>query len=188
MSERDELIEWMAAWQADAPISRGVHDEIHRRLRASQWRWRAVTAVEVVIGTVGLLVIVPLAWLATNLIERVAMTSLAVVVMAACIVAWRFRRGIWVPAAATTDAYVRFLIERARGRLRMARLGAWFLVVEIVIYIPWIWSRAASPRGTVPGFALLALISTLLAVGLYVQRRLAQRELDHLMALQNELR
>jgi hypothetical protein len=103
-------------------------------------------------------------------------------------VAWRFRRGIWAPAAATTEAYVRFLIERARGRLRMARLGAWFLVVEILLYIPWIWSRAASPRGSLPGFALLALISTLLAVGLYVQHRRAQRELGHLTTLQDELR
>lgn len=188
MSERDELMDWMADWQADAaPIARDVHDDIHRRLRASQWRWRAETAIEIVIGTVGLSVIVWAGWLATNAVERIAMASLGLVVMATCVVAWRFRRGIWAPAADTTEGYMSFLLERARGRLRMVRLGVVLLVVEIVLYIPWIWSRAVSPRGIVLGFTLLALISTLIAAGLYVQQRRARRELEQLTALQREL-
>mgnify|MGYP003577595922 CR=1 FL=1 len=69
MSERDELLEWMDVWQTDEPIPNELRDKIERRVLHSQRRWRIATAVEVAIGTIGLLVIGLVAWHATTLVE-----------------------------------------------------------------------------------------------------------------------
>ena len=80
-----------------------------------------------------------------------------------------------------------FLIRRGRVRERMANAGAVLLIVEIGLYIPWIWARAAG-GSVVPGFTLLALISAGLAIWLFQQRRSARREIAQLSDLQRELR
>ena len=187
MSERDDLLEWTAVWQTDEPIPRDLRDEVQRRVVASQRRWRIATGVEVVIGTIGVLVTTLVAWYATTLVERLAMSSLALVVVAGCVVSWRLRHSSWEPAAATTDAWVNFLIARGRIRLRMANAGALMLIVEIALYSPWIWARAAG-GSVVPGFALLACISAVLAAWLVQQRRSARRDIAQLCELQRELR
>ena len=187
MTERDELLDWMDIWQADEPIPNALRDEVERRVVSSQRRWRVATAIEIAIGTIGLLVILLVAWHAKSLVERLAMSSLALVVIGASVTSWRFRRSIWEPAAAATDEWIDFLIRRARVRVRMAAAGWLILILEILLYVPWIWARAAG-GSVVPGFALLAIISAALAVGLFLQRRGAHRELAQLSHLQRELR
>ena len=187
MSERDDLLEWMAVWQTDEPIPRDLRDELQRRVLSSQRRWRIATVTEIVIGTIGVLVTVLVAWYATTLTERLAMSSLALVIVGGSVASWRFRRSTAEPAAATTDEWVDFLIRRGRVRERMANAGALMLIVEIGLYIPWIWARAAG-HSVVPGFALLTLISAILAVWLFQQRRSARRDIAQLSVLQRELR
>lgn len=187
MNERDDLLEWMAVWQTEESIPRDLRDELQRRVLRSQRRWRLAAVIEIVIGTIGVLVTALVAWYASSLTERLAMSSLALVIVGASVASWRFRRSSSTPAAGTTDEWVDFLIRRGRVRERMANAGAVLLIVEIGLYIPWIWARAAG-GSVVPGFTLLALISAGLAIWLFQQRRSARREIAQLSDLQRELR
>ena len=56
MNERDDLLEWMAVWQTKESIPRDLRDELQRRVLRSQRRWRIAAVIEIVIGTIGVLV------------------------------------------------------------------------------------------------------------------------------------
>jgi len=187
MSERDELLDWMTTWQAEAPLSDGLRETVQRRVARSQRRWLLEAILETVITVVGLAVTTTTAWFAATTVEWLAMVSLSVVVVSAAWVSWRYRRGLWQPAASSTQAWLDFLVRRAHLRLRMTAAAAVLLVVEVAIFIPWILARATVAWQSIFGFGLLAAITVAFTVGLILQRRAARREVAQLSALQREL-
>ena len=187
MSERDELLDWMTTWQAEAPLSDTLRDNVQRRVARSQRRWLIEAIGELAVASGGLAVTVTTAWFATTTIELVAMTSLSVVIVLALAVSFWYRRGLWTPTAASTRAWLEFLVRRAHARLRGTAAAAVLLIVQDAIFIPWVWSRATEPWRAVFGFGALALLTVLFAIGLVFERRAARRDLAQLLTLQREL-
>ena len=187
MSERDELMEWMADWQAEAPLSDGIRETVQRRVARSQRRWRIEAVSEAVVAVVGLAVTTTTAWFATTTIEWLAMASLSVVVVCAYWTSLRYRRGLWQPTASSTEAWLDFLVRRAHLRLRATSAAAVLLVVEVAIFIPWVWVRATDTWRSIFGFTLLAALTVAFTVGLVLQGRAARREIAQLSTLQHEL-
>ena len=187
MSERDELLDWMTTWQAEAPLSEALRETVQRRVARSQRRWVIETVCETVVTVVGLAVTTTTAWLAATTIEWVAMVSLSIVIVAASWVSWRYRRGLWHPPASSTQAWLDFLERRAHLRLRATSAAVVLLVVEVAIFIPWVWARATDAWRSFFGFTLLAAVTVAFTVGLVLERRAARRELAQLSTLQHEL-
>lgn len=192
MSERDELSEWMHAWQSDEPIPAATRQAIGQRVARSQRWWLLGTVAEAVIGVVGLGVTVMVGLRAEQTVERVAMASLTVVALLTMAAGWWLRRGMWRPATESTAAWIDFLSHRATRRVQMAWVGAAVLPIEVVIFVPWIISRAqrdgaGSDSTLLLGFALLAGLSAAIGSGLFFLRRQAVRELDQLMRLRRDL-
>ena len=192
MTERNELTDWAAAWQADDPLPERTRQDVQHRVARSQRWWRIGTLAEAVIAVVGLAVVLSVGLRAERPVERVAMTSLAVVVLLTVAGGWWLRRDTWRPAAESTAAWIEFLIRRATRRVQMAWFGAAILPVEIAIFVPWILSRAeraadGRDAALLLGFTLLAGLCALLGAGLFLLGRHARRELDQLKHLQREL-
>jgi hypothetical protein len=194
MAERDELTDWMRAWQSDDQLAEDTRREVARRVRRSDRWWTISAIVEAVIAVIGLAVTIITGLRAEVLIEQIAMASLSVVVVLTAIGAWRLRRDVGPPAASSTLAWVDFLIARARRLKQSTRSAFIILAVEVVIFIPWIASvaerRAASGdtgAALLRGYLWLGVVATLIAAGFVLVRRHAARDLENLTRLRRDL-
>jgi hypothetical protein len=188
VSERDELLDWMTAWQAEAPITDQLRETVRRRVARSQRVFFAELIVEAITGVVGLAITLAIAFSAATAVERIAMWALSAVIVIACVVSWRGRRGLWQPAASSTRAWLDFLLRRAQLVVRMTSAAAVLLVVEVAIFIPWVWARSTTMWRGIFGFTLLALMTAGFTLWLVRRRRAATRDIAQLSQLQRELR
>jgi hypothetical protein len=192
MTQPDELSEWMATWQADDPLPPSTRAEVQQRVARSQRGWLLATIAELVIGVVGLGVTITVGLLADRLVERLAMASLTVVVVATMAAGWWLRRDAWRPAAQSTRAWIEFLLRRAQRRMQMAQLGGIILPLEAAILTPWIisradWSSNGRAAALLAGFTMLGLLCGVLGAGLFFFYRRARRDRDDLLHLHREL-
>jgi hypothetical protein len=93
------------------------------------------------------------------------MTSFALLAVGAFGFSLWNRWGLWRPSAESTLAYLDLALLRCRRRVRGLRAGWALLVLEVVLYIPWIGHRLALNAGK--GFTPFAAYGFLAgAVGL----------------------
>jgi hypothetical protein len=175
-------------WQAiDAPGP--APEAIRRYVRARSRLLRVWMAGELLLGAVVFPVLVYLAWTARDLGDRIAMSALAALTVAAVwIAAWNWH-GVLCADAETTSAFVALSIRRL-GRVGQAyRVGWLVLVFEVVILGLWIWSRFGTSASAASMFAwgLLTVMTAGATVFLLALRRWIVREQDRFEAVRREL-
>ena len=147
-----DFAKWSRAWQDDShpPASADViRDHVMRRSRLL----RAFRYTDLIIGGVALPVVVYLAWVADNDVERMSMTALASIIVAAVAFGWWNWSAALRGAAGTTVDYLAVSADHLR-RLRIAwRVGWAVLVAEVVVFVIWIRNRLYAGDGAVDAAA-----------------------------------
>ncbi len=168
---------WPRAGRRSTLTRRTSPGKIARRTQ-SRTRLLAVwVAVEIAIAGAAVPVLVYLAWVARDAVERAAMGTLSVACLAVLVfVVWNWR-GAWRSRAASQQAFVELSLVRCRRFRRAIGVGWLLLAVEIFCFVPWIALRlgAGAPAASLGAYTFLALFAIggvlfLLALARWVSR------------------
>ena len=145
MTSKDDLNlkQWTEDWQA-APYDAESAEEIGHYVKQRTGLLWAFAIADLVIGGLALPVLVYLGMTSSSEAERLAMSSLASITVAAVSFGWWNRRGVLRSRATTIAEYVAISTERLR-RMRLAlRIGWLLLVAQDIVFAFWIWNRVYS--------------------------------------------
>jgi hypothetical protein len=188
----DELQEWMADWQDQAAPSPQALERIRRRVRRQSLGMALVLAAELILAAGALIFLLHFALRHPDPMDVTAMAGFSLLVLWVTAFSLWNRRGLWRPAAETTDAFLALSIDRGRRRLRSLKAGGWLLAGEVALFIPWIWYRlhrrpaAPSLGDALAAYGFLVLVAGVAVAILVWTGRRARRELRALEALRGE--
>lgn len=176
------------AWQspeAGLPDAAGFEAELRRRRRNS----RLVVGGELLITAFLVWITVELVRGAAASTDAVAVGGLWLIWLVATGLAWWNRWGQLEQSAASTEAFVRLSLERARRKVRVVWITLGLLVAQ-VLFLGWLWGRggAARPSGNaMPGWWLiLGVFAAYLAWCVWYYRR-SRSEGRHFSKLLREI-
>lgn len=176
-----------ADWQAvHAPGP--APDAIQRYVRSRTRALRVWASGELLVGAVALGALITLAITTANPSDRLAMISLAIVVIASGAVSWLNWRGLMHATVRSTSEFVELSLLRLR-RMRRAYAAGWVLLgAEVAVLSTWIVHRSFSGdvRSAVFSWGLLACMTALAVVFLFGFRRWIARDERHLVELRRE--
>ena len=160
--------------------------------RRSALMWSFLIADCMIVGT-ALPILVYLALTASDEVERVTMTSLALMTIATAAFSWWNWRGVLRASAASVADYIEISGERIK-RMRLATRAGWIvLIAELILFTIWIRNRLyfghAPPSKSEEFFAWtwLIAVSTVFIVGLIVFGRWQARDRMRFAALRKDL-
>lgn len=194
MSDNHDLdLQQLAAdWQS-APTTAESAQRIRQYVHGKTNLFWSFAIVDVVIGGLALPVLLYLGIVTTSLVQRVAMLSLASMVVAALVFGWWNRRGVLRASATSIVDHVALSAERLR-RMRIAwRVGWIVLATEVLIFSIWIWDRLYSGRRDVSAgeerfaWIWLALFTLAAIISLVKFGRWLNRDAARFDALRREL-
>lgn len=147
MSDNDDLDlqQWAADWQS-VPATVESAERIRHYVKGKTNLFWSFAVIDVGIGGLALPVLLYLGIATTSLVQRVAMLSLASMVVVALVFGWWNRRGVLRASAATIADHIAISVERLR-RMRIAWRAGWIvLATEVLFFSIWIWDRLYSGR------------------------------------------
>jgi hypothetical protein len=183
-----ELESWRDQWQSAAPVSPDWMDRVERETRQMKRHVAAEIAVTVVIGGGSLV------WAA--LTRRVETLVLAAGVWCFIGMAWmtsmRLRRGAWVPAGATTAAFVELSILRCRRRRRAIAPQVVLYILILGFDLAWIYATRPRAGGlaaflTSAGIAWIWPVTAALGIAAILHSLKLARELRNLMRVRQQV-
>jgi hypothetical protein len=189
--EQLDWTEWTERWQrVDTPPE--VVPALARRVQTRSRQLTAWIAIEMTIAAIGLVVLVFVAATSTLVVDRVAMTALAVVVAAtAAFAVWNWR-GVRHPHEASQQAFLDLSLLRCSRIRRGVAAGWWLLAAEVACFVPWIGVRlttlGASPDAYLRSYGVLTILTAAAAAFLIALRRWAAREKVAIQTLAGEIR
>jgi hypothetical protein len=138
--EQRKLAQWARDWQADEP-RQTTADEIHRYVKRRSGLMRSFVIADCLIVSIALPVLIYLAVIARDQVERLTMTSLALITVAVAAFSWWNWRGVLRASASSVAHYMEISGERIQ-RMRLAARVAWIVLsAELVIFTIWIRNR-----------------------------------------------
>jgi hypothetical protein len=189
MSADLEFNNWRAEWQAQTEIAAFSSAEIRRAALKQQRRLRAFLALELLSGTLFLVGSAVLAWRVRGAesflwAAVIWLTTLA----ASAFSVWNWST-LWQHDVKSVAEFSQVYEKRCLAKIRAARFGKWFLVVQTMISGPWLtWDYHRGDFSTAR-FGGTMLLMILLSIGFWVlfsrSRRSALRELHGLQTIRN---
>jgi hypothetical protein len=195
MSEQDDrdLSQWQAQWQGDVPRSDISDAEIRQYVRRrTRWLWSWMVG-ELITGVVAFPALIYLAVVAVSVVERLAMTGLALITVGALGFSWWNWRAVVRANSTSVAAFVAVSTERHRRLWRAWRVAWVVLAVEVVLLAIWIWdhlySGARPHDASAERFAWgwLGGMTAAFVFGLIVLGRWIERDARRFEALRREL-
>ena len=185
--------QWAEDWQADAPRQAGSADDIRRYVkRRATVMWSLVVADCMIVG-IALPILIYLALTARNEVERLTMSSLALMTIATAAFSWWNWQGVLRASASSVTDYIEISVERIK-RMRLATRAGWIvLTAELVIFTIWVRDRLYSgdaPRSQNEEFfawTWLIVIAMAFIAGLIAFGRWQARDTLRFEALRKEL-
>lgn len=189
MSADLELTSWRAEWQAQTEVDTSTSGQVRRTALKQQQRLRISHAFELLSGVFFLCASAAFAW-------RVRTTEFflwaAVVWMTTLIVSafslWNWS-ALWRHDLKSVAEFSQVYEKRCLARIRAARFGKWFVVVQIVIAGPWLTWDYHHGEFSTTRFAGAMLLMTLLSIVFWLlflrTRRSALRELHELQTIRD---
>ena len=179
--EDRDFSRWTAEWQSAPAHDETTVEEIRRYVQRRTGLLWSFAVADFVIAGITLPVLLYLAWVTEEDVERLAMLGLASIVVAAVCFGWWNWRGVLRSSATSVAEYVAISTERLR-RIRLAwRIGWVVLVAQVIVFTIWIWdhlysgAQPMSPAaarfawGWLGGFTAAAIIG-LIAMGRWISR------------------
>ena len=189
MSADLEFSNWRAEWQAQTEVAACSSAEVRGAALKQQRRLRASHVLELLSGTLFLGASAVFAWRVRGVESFLwaAVVWLTTLIVSAFSV-WNWST-LWQHDLKSVAEFSQIYEKRCLAKIRAARFGKWFVVVQAMISGPWVtWDYERGDFSTARfGVALLLMI--FLSIGFWVlfsrSRRSALRELDGLRTIRN---
>lgn len=193
-SPDSELRQWMDLWHAPsgagAPATpEAVHGHVEHRSRLlAVW-----LTGEVAVSVGAVVFLLHRAVTNPDPFEQVSMGLLACVVVSALWLSLWNWRGVVRASTSSTSGFLALSCERVRRFRRAIRIGWSLLLVEVAVFVPWVWhqlyggSRVPSDSAERFGWGWLAGITMLGIVLLVGLDRWTRREAEILEGMRREL-
>ena len=189
MSADLEFSNWRTAWQAQADLATASPGEVRRDALKQQRRLRAAHVLELLTGALYLVVSAVFAWRVASVevflwAAVVWLTTLTVCAFSV----WNWS-SLWQHDLKSVAEFSQVYEKRCLAKIRAARFGKWFVIVQAMITVPWLsWDYHRGDFSTARfGGAMLFLI--LFSTGFWVwfsrSRGSALRELHRLRTIGN---
>ncbi|HEX4915696.1 MAG TPA: hypothetical protein VFV51_17180 [Vicinamibacterales bacterium] len=185
-----QFAEWSREWQSNGAAPPAAAQPIREYVRKRGNVVRSFLVADFAIGAVMLPVLVFLAVVAEQRVERAAMIALATITIGATAFGWWNWRGVIDSSAASVSEFVEISVERLR-RMRLVWRFAWVVLAsEVIVFTIWIRDQHSSRTATagselfawtwLTGFSLAAVI------GLVWFGRWLKRDAERFDALRRE--
>jgi hypothetical protein len=189
MSTDLEFNDWRAEWQAQVEVATHSPCDVRRDALKQQRRLRAAHVLELLTGALFLAISAAVAWRVRSvesLLWAAAVWLTTLIVSAFSVWNWYI---LWKHDLKSVAEFSQVYEERCLAKIRAARFGKGFVVVQALISGPWLtWDYHRGHLSTARfGGSMLLLI--LLSMGFWVlfsrYRRSTLRELHGLRATRN---
>lgn len=189
MSTDLELTEWRAEWQSQTEVATYSAADARRDALKQQFRLRAAHVLELLSGALFLAFSALFAWK----VRGVEIFLWAAVVWMTTLIASAFSlwnwSSLWVHDLRSVAEFAQIYEKRCLAKLRAARFGRGFVVVQVLITGPWLsWDYHRGDFG-VARFGAAMLLVFLASIGFWIffsrSRRSALRELHGLQTIRN---
>lgn len=187
MSADLEFSNWRAEWQAQTEVAAHSSAEVRRDALKQQRRLRTSHVLELLSGVLFLVASALFAWRVRGLEAFLwaAVVWLTTVAVSAFSV-WNWSP-LWQHDLKSTAEFSQVYEKRCLAKIRAARFGKWFVIMQVTISLPWLtWDYGRGDFSTARfGGAMVLLI--LLSIGFWVlfsrSRCSALHQLDKLRSI-----
>jgi hypothetical protein len=180
--------EWLATGEPEASAVQ-IREYVRRR---SRWI-RIWIAADTIVGVPVLAFLLHRVVTHPDVLEKVAMGMLALITIGAVAFSWWNWRGAIRATSESTATFLNLSVDRSRRLLRSIRAGWIMLVLQAVVFTPWVWhrlygdGRVPSPGQELFGWGLLAGLLGTAALALHALHAWAIRDAEALADLGREL-
>lgn len=189
MSADFEFSDWRAEWQAQVEIAAHNPGDVRREALKQQRRLRAAHVLELLTGVLLLAISAAVAWRVHSVESLLwaAVVWLTTLLVSAFSV-WNWDT-LWQHDVKSVAEFSEVYEKRCLAKLRAARFGKAFVVVQALISGPWLTLDYHRGQFSTARFGVSMLLVILLSVGFWVMfsrsRRSTLRELHRLRATRN---
>jgi len=184
-----ELNDWRAEWHTQVEPTTPNPADIRRHALNQQQRLRVAHVLELLAGVIFLAISAAVAWSergVESVLWAAAIWLTTLIVSAFSVWNWHV---LWKHDLKSVAEFVQVYEKRCLAKVRAARFGKGFVVVQAMISVPWLTWDYHHSHLSIASFGESMLLLIVLSVGFWLlfsrYRRSALRELDRLRDSQN---